>query len=433
MNYPATQYGAIFFTHEFDSVVGSNGSSFNDTVVNACVGNVEGFSFTTPSECQRFAGVGYLIQYNFSAFHISPTLQAVATEALARQALGVDEFSVQATIAALPLTKVESAISKSDDAFTAWFLVVLSFPFIAGAFATFIVQERESKAKHLQTVAGVEPWAYWLSTYMWDVLNYLIPMTMTVIFMFLFDVGVLTSTARNVFGGVLALFFLFGPAMAGFTYCLSFGFSNANLCNIIVIISGFLVGMGGPITCFILEIIGTDTSNPNSNLVDIAKIIAWILRFHPCFCLGRGIFYAINIDTIDIWYEGIDTVWDGHVLLYDVIFLGWQSVLYIALAVQMDSWSSNPKAVARWNMFIGLFTCSCLFSKKNEIDITVALPEDSDVIEEQDRVLNGGANDDLIVVSELTKVYSNGKKAVNNLSFGISHGTSSSFFSCGLY
>ena len=53
---------------------------------------------------------------------------------------------------------------RASDAFAAWFLLVLSFPFIAGSFATFIVTERESKAKHLQTVAGVQPSAYWLST-----------------------------------------------------------------------------------------------------------------------------------------------------------------------------------------------------------------------------------------------------------------------------
>jgi hypothetical protein len=46
-------------------------------------------------------------------------------------------------------------------------------------FATFVVTERESKAKHLQTVAGVEPAAYWLATLLWDFINYLIPFGIT--------------------------------------------------------------------------------------------------------------------------------------------------------------------------------------------------------------------------------------------------------------
>ena len=68
------------------------------------------------------------------------------------------------------------ASSRASNSFAAWFLLVLSFPFIAGSFATFIVSERESKAKHLQTVAGVQPKAYWLSTYGWDIMNYQIPL-----------------------------------------------------------------------------------------------------------------------------------------------------------------------------------------------------------------------------------------------------------------
>lgn len=44
------------------------------------------------------------------------------------------------------------------------------------------------------------------------------------------------------------------------------------------------------------------------------------------------------------------------------------------------------------------------------------------MIEEQERVLNGKANDDLIVLNQLTKRYDDGKLAVNNMSFGIPPG-----------
>ena len=54
--------------------------------------------------------------------------------------------------------------------------------------------------------------------------------------------------------------------------------------------------------------------------------------------------------------------------------------------------------------------------------ITIAIPDDDDVVEEQDRVMAGKANDDLIVANQLTKRYDNGKLAVNNLSFGIPPG-----------
>lgn len=121
---------------------------------------------------------------------------------------------------------------------------MLSFPFITGAFAVFVVEERELKAKHLQTVAGVKPSAYWISTWIWDVVNYQIPLWITVILMFAFGIDVLTTSERGVVSGVIVLLFLFGPGAASFSYCVSFAFGTASMCNMFMIISGFLIGMG---------------------------------------------------------------------------------------------------------------------------------------------------------------------------------------------
>jgi ABC-type uncharacterized transport system ATPase subunit len=48
--------------------------------------------------------------------------------------------------------------------------------------------------------------------------------------------------------------------------------------------------------------------------------------------------------------------------------------------------------------------------------------DDQDVIAEQDRVLCGQANDDLIVMDQLTKVWPPHKVAVNHMSLGIPPG-----------
>ena len=98
--------------------------------------------------------------------------------------------------------------------------------------ATFIVTERESKAKHLQTVAGVQPSAYWLSTLLWDFINYCIPAVITIILVFAFSVSSLTTTENDVLGAFLLLLFLFGPAAAAFSYCVTFLFKSASLCKL---------------------------------------------------------------------------------------------------------------------------------------------------------------------------------------------------------
>ena len=132
-------------------------------------------------------------------------------------------------------------LCRASNAFAAWFLLVLSFPFIAGSFATFIVAERESKAKHLQTVAGVQPSAYWLSTYCWDIINYQIPLWVVVALMYALDVESFITTDKGASSTTLALLILFGPASAGFTYILSFRFKSPSMANLFIIVFNFFM------------------------------------------------------------------------------------------------------------------------------------------------------------------------------------------------
>jgi ATP-binding cassette subfamily A (ABC1) protein 3 len=215
-----------------------------------------------------------------------------------------------------------------------------------------------------------------------------------------------------VFGGVLVLLILFGPAAASFTYCVSFLFSSPSICNLVVIIFGFIVGLAGTLASFILLLLGSDPANPNPTLLTVADIIGWVLRFFPPYCLSKGLFSAINIETYEFLAGEPITVWHDSVLLIEVIFLAWQSVVYLLLAMKIDEWSSNPRIR---NMF-------SFGSARNQVNPATQVADDDDVIAEQNRVLTGGANDDLIVLSQLTKVYSNGKVAVNNMSLGIPPG-----------
>ena len=48
----------------------------------------------------------------------------------------------------------------------------------------------------------------------------------------------------------MCLLFLFGPAAASLSYCMSFFFKSPSLCNIVVVISGFIVGMGASLGRF---------------------------------------------------------------------------------------------------------------------------------------------------------------------------------------
>jgi hypothetical protein len=269
------------------NVVGMN---YSEATISRCL--QQNGNYTTEADCLAYDGIGYVIQYNYTAIHAGPLYQMLADEAIVREAIGDNGFKIQTVIHPLPITKTEDSLSEAEDSFTAWFLIILSFPFISGAFATFVVEERQSKAKHLQTVAGVKPFAYWLSTWLWDIANYSIPCLITIILMFAFDVSNFTTTEDGVLGAVIALLVLFGPAVASFSYCFSFMFSSPSICNLIIIISGFLIGFGGTLATFILRLIGADPGDPKENLTLAATIVEWVLRIFPAFNLSRGLYAA---------------------------------------------------------------------------------------------------------------------------------------------
>ena len=141
----------------------------------------------------------------------------------------------------------------------------------------------------------------------------------------------------------------------------------------------------------------------------------WIFRFFPPFCLGKGLLFAINITVFESLIGKELSVFDPEIMLIEIIFLALEGVLYLGLAIAIDILSSNPEAMAFFQK-----TFCCQSSSKNSA--VADIPDDDDVIAEQQRVASGAANNDAIVMSKLSKIYPNGKIAVNKLSLGIAPG-----------
>lgn len=122
--HPYSTYGAIWFSHFQDST--SNGTSYNLEVMTQCSATNQLLNYTT--DCTKFNGVGYTIQYNFTAIHASLLFEKIANEALARRGTNNADITVEAIISPLPVTSIEESIGAGIDAFLAWFLV-RAYPF----------------------------------------------------------------------------------------------------------------------------------------------------------------------------------------------------------------------------------------------------------------------------------------------------------------
>lgn len=49
--------------------------------------------------------------------------------------------------------------------------VIFAMSFIPASFVLYLIQERVTKAKHLQFVSGVSPLIYWVANFFWDMVS----------------------------------------------------------------------------------------------------------------------------------------------------------------------------------------------------------------------------------------------------------------------
>jgi ATP-binding cassette subfamily A (ABC1) protein 3 len=81
--------------------------------------------------------------------------------------------------------------------------------FLVGTFVIFIVNERAVKAKHAQFVSGVGVTNFWVSTFIWDAISFIVPSVLIVIVVEAFQVTGYSSDSNA--GSVIFSFLLNPP------------------------------------------------------------------------------------------------------------------------------------------------------------------------------------------------------------------------------
>jgi ABC-type transport system involved in cytochrome bd biosynthesis fused ATPase/permease subunit len=111
--------------------------------------------------------------------------------------------------------------------------------------------------------------------------------------------------------------------------------------------------------------------------------------------------------------------WSPAIALYEVVFLGIESVAFVTLTILIDVLSAKPSTAILWKKL----TCQWRFMDKTVAATNIhSVKDDDDVIVENERVRSGKANEDLVVLNALSKQYPNGKQAVDFMSLGIPAG-----------
>ena len=370
---------------------------------------------------------------NWTAHHSSSMFLSGAYDAYTRTVLGdavlgdADDFSFTVRNHPFKKTKKQIITKESLDIMFPVLMIMMGFPFIPSAFIIFVVKEKENKAKHIQLVSGVSPHAYWLSTFIWDLVCFQIPCWATVAAVVFFDIATLSKGEGLT--AMATLLFFYGPSMASFCYLFSHVFKSHTVAQMFVIMFSFITGFLCAIASIFMAIFPV-TRDINETLIKFYRIV-------PGYNLGHGllrIVFGPLITMFDIQAQneanekaGKPLVeWDGkpygplQLANDDMKTMVAEAILYLLLTIALEYFFATP------SLFSWFANAIYRVPPTNFNDI------DSDVHEENESVSvkadrmssehHGAPGTDAILVDGLTKVFAGGKFAVKGVSLAVPFG-----------
>eukprot|EP00475_Leptophrys_vorax_P005671 TRINITY_DN13418_c0_g2_i1.p1 TRINITY_DN13418_c0_g2~~TRINITY_DN13418_c0_g2_i1.p1 ORF type:complete len:1145 (+),score=272.12 TRINITY_DN13418_c0_g2_i1:223-3435(+) len=353
-------------------------------------------------------GYDYMVLFNTSGVHSIPTYFNVMNNVRYKNLTGHPGASILLSSQVFPFTKSQITFNNA----TVALIVSIAFAFIPASFGAYIVKERSSKAKHQQLISGVSVTAYWFSNWVWDLVNFLIPVAILLIMLYAFNIQALISP-ENV-GAAVTPMILYGLSITPFTYLIcSVAFKDKTSAQNFLLLIYIVSGLTLLIASIVMQILPS-TKDINSHL-------RFVYRLLPNYSFAEAISNLMVRDAAAA-FPGHPGPWDLDITGYSCIYMACESVIYFALVLLVEylknsgynSWSVIVASV-RSGSRTEVFHFDDDHKENHELD--------EDVAAEVNRV-NAGQVSDAIVLKHLRKVYPTvpAKVAVQNLSFGIPAG-----------
>ena len=398
LNYPATGDARSTSILSMSEFILSHREDYAASQIGAYSINSLAFSAKNP---KSVSSLSYVIHGNYSALHSGPLYASIMADTVLKTIN--PDASITVSLFPLPNTYTQRARLSNFNVNLVVIFILLAVPYVPAAFATFIVREREVKAKHQQLVSGVSIPAYWLAAFLWDNFSYQLTVWLIVILISIFP-NTKSLSGLDTIGPTIGLLILFGSAISGFTYLLSFCFSSPSGAQIGIIFIVFFLGL-------ILTIVGLVLRQiPETSGVYLSTV-RYIFAVFPPFALGDGL-QSLSLLQILSFLElpggEVYKPLDWNITGMNLTFLAWETVVYIVATIAYEYLSEIP-----------LFQRQCFAAPVPIVDPSL---KDEDVLHEEERVASGAADDCSIVVKDFKKVYPGGKYAVKGMSIAIPTG-----------
>uniref|UniRef100_A0A452IFN2 P-type phospholipid transporter n=1 Tax=Gopherus agassizii TaxID=38772 RepID=A0A452IFN2_9SAUR len=353
-------------------------------------------------------GDGGRVWFNNKGWHAMVSFVNVVNNGLLRASLppGAEpwRYGITAINHPLNLTKEqlsEAALMATSVDVLVSICVMFAMSFIPASFVLFLIEERVSKAKHLQFVSGMKPSVYWLGNFAWDMCNYLVPAGLVVLIFLCFQQKSYVSSAN--LPSLMLLLFLYGWSITPLMYPASFLFSIPSTAYVVLTCVNLFIGINGSVATFVLELF-TD-----QKLNHVNHILKKVFLIFPHFCLGRGLIDMVKNQAMADAFERFGDKRFVSPLCWDLA-------------------GKNMFAMAVEGVVFFLFTILLQYRFFVKLrPFAVKLPplggEDEDVAREREKITSGARQGDILVLHDLTKVYRARKKpAVDRLCVGIPPG-----------
>ncbi|XP_077499685.1 phospholipid-transporting ATPase ABCA1-like isoform X2 [Amblyomma americanum] len=279
--------------------------------------------------------------------------------------------------------------------------VIFAMSFVPASFVMFLIEDRTSGSQHLQFVSGLKPFLYWIGNYTWDLCNYVVPAVLCIFVFMAFKEEAFVS--HDNIGGLVLLLLLYGWSSIPLMYPSSFIFSVPSSAFVTLACCNLFVGIVSTVSTYVLELFD------DKELQSIARILRKAFLVLPQYCLGRGLMdmFSNHLTAEALARFGLKTF--KHPLEWDflglnLVSLAIQGIVYFAFTLLLQ-----------YHFFVR--------KRQRPISFDSRELSDQDVVQERERVLSGQANDSILRVVDLTKVYRAGQHpAVNHLCVGVRAG-----------
>ncbi|XP_055882496.1 phospholipid-transporting ATPase ABCA3-like isoform X1 [Biomphalaria glabrata] len=184
-------------------------------------------------------------------------------------------FSFQSSIHPLPkdeLTRAElDSLNARISSFTVGVVISFGMAFLTTLFVYFPIKERQIGSKHMQVMCGIRPFSFWLPTFTWDYINYMIPSLFLLVVFASFSKTAYTGDGR--WGLVILNLAAYGWSVLPFMYALHFAFQTPPSGVVFGIVINIFSGLITTTTVFILQLPNLKTEHIAANLDNLFKVI----------------------------------------------------------------------------------------------------------------------------------------------------------------